>query len=106
MKYYKCKNHELLEKKLQVGDRVKIISSEKVNSIRKLGYDFMFGFNRTILEYCGKEFTIKEKMIIDIRQQKIGIDNVAAFKLENGGGFLYCVEMFDLTNMPVLLENE
>ena len=104
MKYYKCKNHELLEKKLQVGDRVKIISTEKVNSIRKLGYDFMFGF--TMSRNCGKEFTIKEKMIIDIRQQKIGIDNVAAFKLENGGGFLYCVEMFDLTNMPVLLENE
>ena len=41
MKYYKCKNHELLEKKLQVGDRVKIISLEKVNSIRKLGYDYV-----------------------------------------------------------------
>ena len=104
MKYYKCKNHELLEKKLQVGDRVKIISLEKVNSISNLGYDFMFGF--TMSRYCGKEFVIKEKMIIDVREQKIGIDNVAAFKLENGGGFLYCVEMFDLTNMPVLLENE
>ena len=101
-----CKNNKQLQKKLQVGDKVKIISSEKVNNIRKLGYDFMFGFNRTMLEYCGKEFVIKEKMIIDIREQKIGIDNVVAFKLENGGGFLYCVEMFDLTNMPVLLENE
>ena len=66
MKYYKCKNHELLEKKLQVGDRVKIISLEKVNSIRKLGYDFMFGF--TMSRYCGKEFVIKEKMIIDVRE--------------------------------------
>ena len=107
MKYYKCKNHELLEKKLKVGDRVKIISLEKVNSIRKLGYDFMFGFNRTMLEYCGKEFVITyKKMRVDVMEQKNGIDNVAAFKLENGGGFLYCVEMFDLTNMPVLLENE
>ena len=61
MKNYKCKNHELLEKKLKVGDRVKIISLEKVNSIRKLGYDFMFGFNRTMLEYCGKEFVITYK---------------------------------------------
>ena len=104
MKYYKCKNHELLEKKLKVGDRVKIISLEKVNSISNLGYMFMFGF--TMSRYCGKEFVIKEKMIIDAREQAIGIDNVAAFKLENGGGFLYCVEMFDLTNMPVLLENE
>ena len=104
MKYYKCKNHELLEKKLKVGDRVKIISLEKVNSISNLGYDFMFGF--TMSRYCGKEFVIKEKMIIDVREQKNGIDNVAAFKLENGGGFLYCVEMFDLTNIPVLLENE
>ena len=102
--YYKCKNHELLEKRLKVGNRVKIISSEKANSIRKSGYDFMFGF--TMYGNCGKEFTIKEKMIIDVRQQKIGIDNVTAFKLENGGGFLYCVEMFDLTNFPVLLENE
>ena len=64
----------------------------------------MFGF--TMSRYCGKEFVIKEKMIIDVREQKNGIDNVAAFKLENGGGFLYCVEMFDLTNIPVLLENE
>ena len=56
--------------------------------------------------YCGKEFVIKEKMIVDVMEQKNGIDNVAAFKLENGGGFLYCVEMFDLTNIPVLLENE
>ena len=104
MKYYMCKNNKQLQKKLQVGDKVKIISVEKVNSIRKLGYDFMFGF--TMSRNCGKEFTIKEKMIIDVREQKIGIDNVAAFKLENGGGFLYCVEMFDLTNMPVLLENE
>ena len=104
MKYYKCKNHELLEKKLKVGDRVKIISLEKVNSISNLGYDFMFGF--TMSRYCGKEFVIKEKMIIDVMEQKNGIDNVAAFKLENGGGFLYCVEMFDLTNIPVLLENE
>ena len=104
MNYYKCKKHELLEKKLQVGDKVKIISTKRVNSISKLGYDFMFGF--TMSRYCGKEFVIKEKMIIDVREQKIGIDNVAAFKLENGGGFLYCVEMFDLTNMPVLLENE
>ena len=104
MKYYKCKNHELLEKKLKVGDRVKIISSEKVNSISNLGYMFMFGF--IMSRYCGKEFVIKEKIIIDVREQKIGIDNVAAFKLENGGGFLYCVEMFDLTNVPVLLENE
>ena len=104
MKYYKCKNHELLEKKLQVGDRVKIISLEKVNSISNLGYDFMFGF--TMSRYCGKEFVIKEKMIVDVMEQKNGIDNVAAFKLENGGGFLYCVEMFDLTNIPVLLENE
>ena len=102
MKYYKCKNHELLEKKLKVGDRVKIISLEKVNSISNLGY--MFGF--IMSRYCGKEFVIKEKIIIDVREQKIGIDNVAAFKLENGGGFLYCVEMFDLTNIPVLLENE
>ena len=104
MKYYKCKNHELLEKKLKVGDKVKIISSEKVNSIRKLGYMFMFGF--TMFGNCGKEFTIKEKMIIDVREQKIGIDNVAAFKLNNGGGFLYCVEMFDQTSIPALLENE
>ena len=102
MKYYKCKNHELLEKKLKVGDRVKIISLEKVNSISNLGY--MFGF--IMSRYCGKEFVIKEKIIIDVREQKIGIDNVAAFKLENGGGFIYCVEMFDLTNIPVLLENE
>ena len=64
----------------------------------------MFGF--TMSRYCGKEFVIKEKMIIDVMEQKNGIDNVAAFKLENGGGFLYCVEMFDLTNIPVLLENE
>ena len=104
MKYYKCKNHELLEKKLQVGDRVKIISLEKVNSISNLGYMFMFGF--IMSRYCRKEFVIKEKMIVNVMEQKNGIDNVAAFKLENGGGFLYCVEMFDLTNMPVLLENE
>ena len=106
MKYYMCKNNKQLQKKLKVGDRVKIISLEKVNSISNLGYDFMFGFNRTMLEYCGKEFIIREKMIIDVMEQKNGIDNVAAFKLENGGWFLYCVEMFDLTNMPVLLENE
>ena len=33
MNYYKCKNHELLENKLQVEDRVKIISTKRVNSI-------------------------------------------------------------------------
>ena len=104
MKYYKCKNHELLEKKLKVGDRVKIISTEKVNSIMKSGYEFMFGF--IMSRYCGKEFVIKEKMIVDVMEQKNGIDNVAAFKLENGGGFLYCVEMFEQTSIPVLLENE
>lgn len=104
MKYYRCKNHDLLEKKLKVGDRVKIISTEKVNSIMKSGYMFMFGF--IMSRNCGKEFTIKEKMIVDVRDQNIGIDNVTAFKLKDGGGFLYCVEMFDQTSIPVLLENE
>lgn len=104
MKYYRCKNHDLLEKRLKVGDRVKIISTEKVNSIMNSGYMFMFGF--VMSRYCGKEFTIREKIIIDVRERKIGIDNVVAFKLKDGGGFLYCVEMFDLPSIPVLLENE
>ena len=103
MKYYRCKNYEQLEKRLKVGDRVKIISSEKANSIRKLGYDFVFGF--VMFKNCGKEFTIREKMIIDVRDQNIGIDNVVAFRL-NDSGFLYCIEMFDLTGIPALLENE
>ena len=103
MKYYRCKNYELLEKRLKVGDRVKIISAKKVNSIRKLGYDFMFGF--VMLKNCGKEFTIRDKMIVDVREQKIGIDNIVAFRL-NDSGFLYCIEMFDLTSIPALLENE
>ena len=101
-----CKNNKQLQKKLQVGDKVKIISDRKVRSLRSQKYSLMFGFDNGMFQYCGKEFVIKEKMIVDVMEQKIGIDNVAAFKLENGGGFLYCVEMFDLTNMPVLLENE
>lgn len=103
MKYYRCKNYELLEKRLKVGDRVKIISSEKANSIMSLGYMFVFGF--VMFKNCGKEFTIRDKMIIDVRDQNIGIDNVVAFRL-NDSGFLYCIEMFDLTGIPALLENE
>lgn len=103
MKYYRCKNYEQLEKRLKVGDRVKIISLKKVKSITDSGYMFVFGF--VMFKNCGKEFTIREKMIVDVRDQNIGIDNVVAFRL-NDSGFLYCIEMFDLTSIPALLENE
>ena len=103
MKYYRCKNYEQLEKKLKVGDRVKIISTKKANSIMRSGYMFVFGF--VMFKNCGKEFTIREKMIVDVRDQNIGIDNIVAFRL-NDSGFLYCIEMFELTNIPALLENE
>ena len=105
MNYYKCKNHELLEKKLKVGDKVKIISSEKVNSIRKLGYDFMFGFNRTMLEYCGKEFVITYKKMRVERKYEDGTNPVSFF-LKDAGDYTYCVEMFEDKSSMTMLKNE
>lgn len=105
MEYYMCKNNKQLQKKLQVGDRVKIISSEKVNSIRKLGYDFMFGFNRSMFEYCGKEFVITHKKTRKEREYKDGTNPVSFF-LKDAGGYTYCVEMFEVYPSMTMLKNE
>lgn len=99
-----CKNNKQLQKRLKVGDRVKIISSEKVNSIKKLGYDFMFGFNRSMFEYCGKEFVITHKKTRKESKYKDG-SNPVSFRL-NDNVFLYCVEMFEVHPSMTMLKNE
>ena len=104
MKYYMCKNNKQLQKNLQVGNRVKIISKQMVNKITASGYGFMFGFNRNMLEYCGKEFVIREKE----KSNSCYDDGTRTIKFYLAGieKYVFSVEMFDLTNLPVLLENE
>lgn len=103
--FYMCKNNKQLQKKLKVGDRVKIISEEKVKRIKYSGYDFMFGFNEDMLEYCGKEFVITYK---EVRENYKYEDdtNPVSFFLKGGGGYTYCVEMFEVRLPTAMLTNE
>ena len=43
--YYVCKNSKRMQRELQVGDKVKIISDRKVRSLRSQKYSLMFGFD-------------------------------------------------------------
>jgi len=104
MKIYKYKNHEQLQKKLQVGDKVKIISEERVRKIKASGYEFMFGFNREMLEYCGKEFVITHKETRTSCKYEDGT-NPVSFTLK-GSGYIYCVEMFEVQQLSTVLANE
>lgn len=93
MKFYKCKNNKQLQKKLQVGDRVKIISEERVKKIKASGYEFMFGFNRDMLEHCGKEFVITYKEPRPGYKYEDGTVPVSFYL--KGSSYTYCVEMFE-----------
>ena len=100
--YYVCKNSKKLQRELQVGDKVKIISDRKVRSLMSQGYSLMFGFDSGMFKYCGKEFVITEK-------EKSGIyydDGTIAIKFYLDGieEYMFSVEMFE--NAPALLKNE
>ena len=105
MKIYKCKNNKQLIKKLQVGDRVKIISEERVKKIKASGYEFMFGFNKEMLEYCVKEFIILKKESRTSCKYEDGTVPVS-FSLNGAGGYAYCVEMFEVQLHSTVLANE
>jgi len=106
MKFYMCKNNKQLQKKLQVGDRVKIISKERVKKIKASGYEFMFGFNSYMLEHCcGKEFIITHKETKKNYKYDDGTESVL-FTLKGGGGYTYCVEMFEVQLPKTILANE
>lgn len=104
MKIYKCKNNKQLIKKLQVGDRVKIISEERVKKIKASGYEFMFGFNKEMLEYCGKEFIILKKESRTSCRYEDGTVPVSFFL--KGSDYIYCVEMFEVQQLSTILANE
>ena len=100
--YYVCKNSKKLQRELEVGDKVMIISERKVISLMNQGYSLMFGFDFGMFKYCGKEFVITEK-------EKSGIyydDGTIAIKfyLDRIEEYMFSVEMFE--NAPVLLKNE
>ena len=63
MKYYMCKNNKQLQKKLKVGDKVKI------SSLKEIANSPRIGFIECMKEYCGKEAIIKRK--IKFKEQKI-----------------------------------
>ena len=104
MKFYKCKNNNQLQKKLQVGNRVKIISEERVKKIKASGYEFMFGFNRDMFGYCGREFIIAGKEARTGYKYEDGTDPVL-FSLK-GSDYAYCVEMFEVQLLSTVLVNE
>ena len=57
MKYYRCKNYELLEKRLKVGDKVKIISAKRV-----LGnWDMILCLGLLCLKSVGKNLQLEKK---------------------------------------------
>lgn len=100
--HYVCKNSKKLQRELQVGDKVKIISERKVKFLMNQGYSLMFGFDFGMFKYCGKEFVITEK-------EKSGInydDGTIAIKFYLAGieEYMFSVEMFE--NSPALLKNE
>lgn len=105
MKIYKCKNNKQLVKKLQVGDRVKIISEERVKKIKASGYEFMFGLNNEMLGYCGREFVISHKKARTGYKYEDGTEPVS-FILKGAGGYTYCVEMFEVQLPKKTLANE
>ena len=100
--YYVCKNSKRLQKELQVGDRVRIISDRKVRSLMSQEYSLMFGFDSGMFKYCGKEFVITEKAKSGIHYDD-GI-NAIKFYLEGIEEYMFSVEMFE--NAPALLKNE
>ena len=104
MKFYKCKNNKQLIKKLQVGDRVKIISEERVKKIKASGYEFMFGFNKDMLEYCGREFVIRHKEARTGYKYEDGTEPVSFYLKDSG--YTYCVEMFEVQLPKTTLANE
>ena len=108
MKFYKCKNNKQLQKKLQVGDKIRIISEERVKKIKASGYEFMFGFNKEMLEHCcGREFVItgKKESKTNYCKYEDGTEPVLFF-LKGGGGYTYCVEMFEVQLPRTILANE
>lgn len=48
-----------MNRKYKVGDRVKIISREYVNSLPKKGQELKYHFAVNMRKYCGKTATIK-----------------------------------------------
>ena len=100
--YYVCKNSKILQEKLKVGDRVRIISDRKIKFLMNQEYSLMFGFDYGMFKYCGKEFVITEK-------EKSGIyydDGTIAIKFYLDGieEYMFSVEMFE--NASALLKNE
>ena len=100
--YYVCKNSKRLQRKLQVGDKVNIISDRKVRSIMSQEYSLMFGFDNGMFQYCGEEFVITEK----VKSDRYYDDGTRAIKFYLDGieEYMFSVEMFE--NTPALLKNE
>ena len=100
--YYVCKNSKILQEKLQVGDRVRIISDRKVKFLIDQEYSLMFGFDYGMFKYCGKEFVITRKEKANFHYN----DGTRAIKFYLDGieEYMFSVEMFE--NAPALLKNE
>ena len=100
--YYVCKNSKRMQRELQVGDKVKIISDRKVRSLMNQKYSLMFGFDNGMFQYCGEEFVITEKE----KSNRYYDDGTIAIKFYLAGieEYMFSVEMFE--NAPVLLKNE
>ena len=100
--YYVCKNSKRLQRELQVGDKVKIISDRKVRSLMSQEYSLMFGFDDGMFQYCGEEFVITEK----VKSECYYDDGTRAIKFYLAGieEYMFSVEMFE--SSPALLKNE
>ena len=82
-----------MNRKYKVGDRVKIISREYVNSLPKKGQELKYHFAVNMRKYCGKTATIKmaeeDLYILDI----------------DHGCYNWCCDMFE-RNKSNFLRNE
>lgn len=76
----------------KVGDRVKIISSEYVNSLPKKGKELKYYFTTSMRKYCGKTATITR---VEGDLYLLDIDH---------GYYSWCYDMFEKKKR--LLENE
>ena len=100
--YYVCKNSKILQEKLKVGDRVRIISDRKIKFLMNQEYSLMFGFDYGMFKYCGKEFVITEKEKSGIYYDDGSI--ATKFYLDGIEEYMFSVEMFE--NASALLKNE
>ena len=79
-------------KELQIGDKVRIISREYVESLPKRGEELKYCFTGTMKKYCGKIATIE---VVDGDLYKLDIDE---------GYFSWSVGMFEIGHR--VLRNE